>query len=96
MTVCEGQLIELPPGRYDWLYLTLDEQTAAAARVDLPEVWLHYADAVDPEWLYLPPDGTTTRIPVARSSQLLRLRLPRLPGRGVLSLTTAPAVELEG
>ncbi|MFE5734746.1 hypothetical protein ACFQ7A_28045 [Streptomyces sp. NPDC056528] len=44
---CAGQLIELPPGRYDWIQLL-----AAAERRTEDQVLLHYADgSVDPEWL---------------------------------------------
>ncbi|MFL6161532.1 MAG: hypothetical protein ACJ74U_04820 [Jatrophihabitantaceae bacterium] len=44
---CGGQLIELPPGRYDWLYLL-----AAAERHTEDLLYLHYTDgSVDPEWL---------------------------------------------
>lgn len=44
---CAGQLIDLPPGRYAWIYLL-----AAAERRTEDNVLLHYADgAVDPEWL---------------------------------------------
>jgi hypothetical protein len=44
---CAGQLIALPPGRYDWIYLL-----GAAERRSEDAVHLHYADgAVDPEWL---------------------------------------------
>jgi hypothetical protein len=44
---CSGQLIELPPGDYDWIYLL-----AVAERRSEDFVYLHYADgATDPEWL---------------------------------------------
>ena len=44
---CAGQLIQLPVGRYDWLYLL-----AASERRSEDTVYLHYADgSVDPEWL---------------------------------------------
>ncbi len=44
---CAGQLIEVPGGRYDWIYLV-----AAAERRSEDVVHLHYADgSVDPEWL---------------------------------------------
>lgn len=44
---CAGQRIELPPGRYDWIYLL-----AASERRSEDLVYLHYADrSVDPEWL---------------------------------------------
>ncbi|MEV5747556.1 hypothetical protein AB0L00_07025 [Actinoallomurus sp. NPDC052308] len=44
---CAGQLVPVPPGRYDWVYLV-----AAAERRTEDFVLLHYADgAIDPEWL---------------------------------------------
>jgi hypothetical protein len=44
---CGGQLIVLPPGRYDWLYLL-----AAAERRTEDLLYLHYTDgSVDQEWL---------------------------------------------
>jgi hypothetical protein len=90
---CAGQLLDLPPGRYDWVRLELAEETAVACRPDPPEVWLHYEDAVDPEWLHVPPGATATRVGVARPSVLRSVRLPSLPGAGVLALTLVPADE---
>lgn len=44
---CAGQVIDLPAGRYDWLYLL-----ATAERRSEDVITLHYADgSVDPEWL---------------------------------------------
>jgi hypothetical protein len=44
---CAGQLVTLPAGRYDWLYLL-----AASERRSEDMVYLHYVDgSVDPEWL---------------------------------------------
>ncbi len=44
---CAGQLLALPPGRYDWIYLL-----AAAERRTEDVVHLHFADgSADPEWL---------------------------------------------
>lgn len=44
---CAGQLVRVPPGRYDWAYVL-----AAAERRSEDFVQLHYADgSVDPEWL---------------------------------------------
>jgi len=44
---CAGQLIVVPPGSYDWLYVL-----AAAERHTEDLLYLHYADgSVDPEWL---------------------------------------------
>ncbi|HEY7201617.1 MAG TPA: hypothetical protein VIC57_15455 [Candidatus Dormibacteraeota bacterium] len=45
--VCGGQLIEVPPGAYDWIYVL-----AAGERRSEDPVYLHFASgAVDPEWL---------------------------------------------
>lgn len=44
---CAAQLLEVPPGRYEWIYLL-----AAAERRTEDSVLLHYADgSIDPEWL---------------------------------------------
>ncbi|MFL6138264.1 MAG: hypothetical protein ACJ74O_10740 [Frankiaceae bacterium] len=44
---CVGQLIDVPPGAYDWIYLL-----AASERRSEDAMYLHYADGtVDPEWL---------------------------------------------
>jgi hypothetical protein len=44
---CARQLLPVPPGRYDWIYLL-----GAAERRSEDWLYLHYADgAVDPEWL---------------------------------------------
>lgn len=45
--LCSGQRLDLPPDRYDWLYLL-----ASAERRSEDTVYLHYASgAVEPEWL---------------------------------------------
>lgn len=45
--VCAGQRIDVPPARYDWIYLL-----AASERRAEDLAYLHYASgAVDPEWL---------------------------------------------
>lgn len=47
--LCCGQLLTLPPARYDWIYVL-----GAAERRTEDSVYLHYASgAVDPEWLRL-------------------------------------------
>jgi hypothetical protein len=44
---CGGQLVPVPPGTYDWLYVL-----AAAERHTEDLLYLHYTDgSVDPEWL---------------------------------------------
>lgn len=45
--VCSGQVLEVPSGLYDWIYLL-----AAGERRSEDFVYLHFASgAVDPEWL---------------------------------------------
>jgi hypothetical protein len=45
--VCDGQLIEVGPGRFDWIHVL-----AAAERRAEDWAYLHFADgSVDPEWL---------------------------------------------
>jgi len=47
--VCRGQVLEVPPGLYDWIYVL-----GASERRSEDWVYLHYASgAVDPEWLRL-------------------------------------------
>jgi hypothetical protein len=73
-----GQLIEVTPGEYDWIRLWFAGDvpaTAGAAPAD--EVWLHYRDGADPEWLHL---AATTRVPVPRHGTLTAFRLPDRPG----------------
>jgi hypothetical protein len=44
---CSGQLLTVPPGRYDWIYALAAAERRTEDRVDL-----HYANgAVDAEWL---------------------------------------------
>ncbi|WP_394823049.1 hypothetical protein [Pendulispora albinea] len=44
---CARQLVSIPKGRYDWIYLL-----AAAERRTEDHVWLHFADGnLDREWL---------------------------------------------
>lgn len=74
---CRGRLVDVPPGRGDWIYLTLEK--APDTEVD-EEVWLHYRDAVDPEWFRVPAGERVVRLPVTRQAPLVSLRLPRRPG----------------
>ncbi|MGE5828837.1 MAG: hypothetical protein ACM30G_10835 [Micromonosporaceae bacterium] len=47
---CDGRLIGVPVGRYDWIYLL-----AAAERRTEDPLRLHFADgSTDPEWLRVP------------------------------------------
>jgi hypothetical protein len=69
-----GQLIEVTPGEYDWIRLWF---TGDLPDGQVDEIWLHYRDGADPEWLYLAP---ATRVPVPRHSVLVAFRLPDRPG----------------
>lgn len=99
---CSGQLIDVPPGRYDWIYLLIEaaqngardgaESRGPADRdgdgtVRAEEAWLHYEQAVDPEWLYLAEPGAATRLPVTRQAVLTGLRLPSRPTLRVVAAT---------
>ncbi|GGL99387.1 hypothetical protein [Micromonospora yangpuensis] len=79
-----GQLMSLPPGRYDWLYLRIDQ---TAPQPGAETVWLHYADAVDPETLPLPAGRGTHRVPVTRRAVLTGVRLPDVPTARILAAT---------
>ena len=70
----DGRLLEVVPGRYDWIHLDLSETVVEAT------VWLHYRDAVDPEFLYAQPGTSIARIGVPRRGELLAVELPVLPG----------------
>ena len=63
---CAGQLIPLPAGRYDWIYLL-----AAAERRTEDLLRLHYADgSVDQEWLRVSDFWPQTAGPVRRGRGL--------------------------
>ncbi|MEU7474465.1 hypothetical protein AB0A63_00690 [Lentzea sp. NPDC042327] len=70
----DGRLVEVGPGRYDWVHLHLSAPVGEAA------VWLHYRDAVDPEFLRSLPGTPVARIGVPRRAELLAVELPVLPG----------------
>ncbi|MGW5867824.1 hypothetical protein ACWFRJ_37420 [Streptomyces sp. NPDC055239] len=93
---CDGRLLAVPAGHYDWIRLLVAADDPA--EVD-EEVWLHYREGADPEWLRTtgpagpaapaaPADGDlrTARVPVPRRSELVGLRLPNRPGLTVHSL----------
>jgi hypothetical protein len=82
---CSGQLVDVPPGRYDWIYLLIDCGDGDVSGAQ--EVWLHYEEAVDPEWLYLAEPGAATRLPVTRQAVLTGLRLPSLRKLRVVAAT---------
>lgn len=95
-----GQLVAVEPGEYDWIAVRFVGDASVRGGVgpgdagplgELEEtVWLHYADAVDPEWLRKPAGASTARIPVARHARLLAVRLPDRPSLS-LELTPVPA-----
>jgi hypothetical protein len=87
-----GQLIELPPGEYDWLVLRFAPQPSTEDEVEVEDVvWLHYADAADPEWLRRPAGVDECRIPVPRHAPLVGIRLPDRPALRVLRISPVPA-----
>jgi hypothetical protein len=77
---CDGQLLRVPPGTYEWLYLLMSWQYKDTQDAGAHEVWLHYRDRAQPEWLHRGDhDGrvpTVVRVPVPRSEPLVALRLP--------------------
>jgi hypothetical protein len=84
----DGQLLPVPPAEYDWIEVGLDRPGDA----ELEElVWLHYRDGVDPEWLRAPDRADTGRIPVARHTPLVALRLPHRPQLCLRELVLIPA-----
>ncbi|KOV78018.1 hypothetical protein [Nocardia sp. NRRL S-836] len=70
----DGRLVEVVPGRYDWVHLDLSAPVGEAT------VWLHYRDAVDPEFLRSLPGTSIARIGVPRREELVAVELPALPG----------------
>jgi hypothetical protein len=90
---CHGQLVGITAGHYDWIYLWLSEPLGEDA-----EVWLHYQDAADPEWLRIVDryHPCAARIPVTRPDQLTAIRLPELAGAGVLAATLVSPSRGEG
>jgi hypothetical protein len=84
---CQGQLLPLPAGRYDWVYLSLE-----AAPGTETVVQLHYRDgAVDPEWLR----ADAPRVPVARDQQLAAVRLPDDEAIRIVAMALAPTPEVD-
>jgi hypothetical protein len=71
---CAGQLVELPPGRYDWLRL----EVSGAEQLD-ETVWLYYAHGLDTERLTA-VDGGPAWVAVPRRDELHAVRLPVRPG----------------
>jgi hypothetical protein len=70
---CAGQLVGLPPGRYDWLSLDV----SGPGQLD-ETVWLYYAHGLDTERLAA-VDGGPAWVPVPRRDELHAVRLPVRP-----------------
>lgn len=87
----QGQLIPVTPGRYDWIRLWFDPRPAPGEQWPAETIWLHYADAVDPEWLHWPPGSGPCRLPVPRHTDLVGFRLPARPGLRLLRFRLVPA-----
>jgi hypothetical protein len=90
---CRGQLIDIPPGRYEWVRMTI----TATADTET-EIWLYYSGGLDPEPLWVPTGTSRVRVGVARRDDLLRIRLPRTGQLIVkeLTLVTPPPAAREG
>ena len=72
---CARQLVSLPRGRYDWIYLL-----AASERRSEDPAYLHYADgSVDPEWLRVSDfwAETPAQFGETESLQCTKLHYPR-------------------
>lgn len=83
---CDGQLLKVPLGRYDWVHAL----AIGGGSGEETELLLHYVDGVDPEWLRLTPAvdaPTAARVPVARRSPLRAVRLPAEPALHLHALT---------
>ncbi|ANJ11814.1 hypothetical protein LZP81_32560 [Streptomyces parvulus] len=76
---CRGGLVPLPPGHQDWLPLVFGDADQART-ADGAEVLVHYADAVDPEWVHCPPGVNRARVPLTRPQNPTAIRLPDRPG----------------
>lgn len=76
----DGRLLEVVPGRHDWIHLDLSAPVGEAT------AWLHYRDAIDPEFLRSLPGTSIARIGVPRRAELLAVELPALPGVRLLGV----------
>lgn len=78
--VCRGQLLALPRGRYDWIYLL-----ATSERRTEDFVYLHFAGgAVDPEWLRISDVWpAAARFGEVEAFRCRRLHYPRHVQEGV-------------
>ncbi|HEX5120918.1 MAG TPA: hypothetical protein VFW65_37520 [Pseudonocardiaceae bacterium] len=89
--VCAGQFVTLPGAVRDWVYLLVSTDTAATH-----EIWLHYRDAVDPEWLRVRAgvDGPqVVRLPLTRPEPPVALRLPEAAGLRLHAVTLLAPTE---
>jgi hypothetical protein len=87
-----GQLVSLPPGEYDWIEVRFDDSSSHEVEA---VVWLHYADAADPEWLRRQAGAGTCRIPVPRHATLVALRLPDDPALRPAELRLVAAARIK-
>jgi hypothetical protein len=83
-----AEVLAIPRGRYDWVYLL-----ARAERDVEAVVHLHYAGGVDPELLLVPGSDSPVlvRVAVPRHDELRAIRLPENGAVEVLALTLAVA-----
>lgn len=88
---CRGQLIDIPPGRYEWVRMTITATADTEA-----EIWLYYRDGLDPEPLSVTAGTSRVRVGVARRDDLLRIRLPRTGQLSVNELTLVRPNRLGG
>jgi hypothetical protein len=79
---CRGQLIDVPPGRYEWVRMSI----TATADTET-EIWLYYRGGLDPEPLSVAAGTSRVRVGVARRDDLLGIRLPRTGQLTVNELT---------
>jgi hypothetical protein len=84
-----GRLMELPPGRYDWLRLDLSRPVECEIS---GTAWLHFEGGVDSEQLVATP-GSPARawLPVPRRDVLHGVRLPDRPELEVAAVTLVPS-----
>lgn len=92
----QGQLLPVPTGHGDWIYLTVASEAGTGTTEIDETVWLHYRGGVDQEYLRsldgAPPwhaGSLVARVGVPRRDQLVALRLPNRPQLRVLAVAYA-------
>ncbi|MEN8649802.1 hypothetical protein ABCR94_03870 [Streptomyces sp. 21So2-11] len=93
---CRGQLLDLPPGSYDWLRLDL---SAAPPTEVVDTAWLYYEHGVDAERFVVPAAEHRAWLPVPRRDVLVGVRLPDRPEIVLSAMTMVvppPAAEEAG